>query len=133
MRFEGTVVSGFGQAAAFLALGWVDTQIRERLGWRPFPGTLNVRVAPEIRAHLFAHRNQFLRLADPASAGCPAYLTPAALGAGGRRYAHAWLLLPEKTRHADILEFIASVGLRQALALQDQDKILVGCEEIAEP
>src|SRR6478672_9325397 len=42
-RMTGIIFSDLGQAASFMALGWVQTALQQRLGFKPFPATLNVR------------------------------------------------------------------------------------------
>ena len=129
MTFTGHVVSGIGQGAQFLALDWVAAQLRQHLDLAPFPGTLNLRVSPEIRRSLFDRRQEFLRIADPhsgpASPDCPGYLKEITLRANARMYRPAYFILPEKTIHQDVLELIAAVSLREALALQDGDPVAV--------
>jgi hypothetical protein len=41
---SGTLVSGARQAAFFTQLDWVQSQCLDQLGFRPFPGTLNLRL-----------------------------------------------------------------------------------------
>ena len=120
---RGTVVSGLGRGAEFLALGWVASQLHQHLGLTPFPGTLNLRVEPAARAELWARRRQFLRIAHPASPDCPGYLTKVSLRANGRSVDSAWLILPEKTIYDDVIEIIAATSLRDALALSDGDPV----------
>ncbi|MBI3933205.1 MAG: CTP-dependent riboflavin kinase [Acidobacteria bacterium] len=128
MKFEGRVTSGIGQGAQFLALDWVAAQLQQHFGLIPFPGTLNLRVSPEIRQSLFERRQQFPRIADPASPDCPGYLNHVMLRARSRTCDEAWLILPEKTLHADMLEIISAVSLRQALALIDGDSVEIEFE-----
>ena len=123
MTFEGRVASGAGQGAYFLALSWVQKELERTLAFRPFPGTLNLRVAPRIRQALFARREEFLRIADPSAPQCPGYLKEVVLKAKGRRYEAAWLILPEQTMHRDIVEIIAPVALRESLNLNDGDLV----------
>lgn len=68
VSLRGHVVTGLGQGASFTNLEWVVEQIRERLGWRPFPGTVNVRVIDEDRPLLseaFALKDFDLVSPDP--------------------------------------------------------------------
>ena len=44
---RGTVFSGNGEGAIYLKLPWVKKQIREKLGFVPYPGTLNVSITEE--------------------------------------------------------------------------------------
>ncbi len=129
MTFEGCVASGTGQGAYFLTLPWVQRELERTLALRPFPGTLNLRVAPRIREALFARREQFVRIADPSSPQCPGYLKEVVLKAHGRRSGAAWLIVPEQTMHRDIVEIIAPVALRESLNLNDGDRVEVEISE----
>jgi len=120
---RGTVVSGLGRGAQFLALEWVASQLRQHLGLTPFPGTLNLRVGRESREALFVRRAEFLEIADPASPDCPGYLQKVTLRANGRSIDSAYIILPEKTIYDDVLEIISAVSLRQHLALNDGDPV----------
>ena len=42
--FEGTVFSGQGRGKKFVELPWVKRQVEEKLGFSPYPGTLNLRL-----------------------------------------------------------------------------------------
>jgi riboflavin kinase len=123
MTFAGQVVTGLGNGAKFLRLAWVRRELREKLGLEPFPGTLNLRVLPTARANLVAQRERFVRITDPSSPDCPGYLLRVSLRANGRVCGEVWLILPEKTIHDDVLEFIAAVRLREHMRLSDGDVV----------
>jgi riboflavin kinase len=125
MQFTGIVVSGLGRGAQFLALEWVAVQLRQHLDLTPYPGTLNLRVLPEVRHALFDRRQEYLRITDPASPECPGYVQGITLRANARIIESAFLMLPEKSVHHDVLEIIAAVCLRDALALTDGDPVQV--------
>jgi riboflavin kinase, archaea type len=40
--FEGTVFSGEGRGKKFVELPWFKRQVEEKLGFSPYPGTLNL-------------------------------------------------------------------------------------------
>jgi riboflavin kinase len=44
---RGKVFSGKGEGAKFMKLSWVKKQIEEKLGFVPYPGTLDVRITIE--------------------------------------------------------------------------------------
>ncbi len=44
---RGTIFSGKGEGAKYMKLPWVKKQIREKLGFVPYPGTLDVRITEE--------------------------------------------------------------------------------------
>ena len=122
-RTTGQVVSGVGRGAEFVGLEWVQEQLRRLLFLLPYPGTLNLRVAPEVREALFARRDSFLRIADPSSPQCPGYLQRVILRASAGVCPSVYLILPELTMYPDILEFISAYNLRQKLSLKDGDSV----------
>ncbi len=46
--FEGIVVSGMGEGAYYMSLDGYRKQFKERLGFEPYPGTLNVKLVDQI-------------------------------------------------------------------------------------
>ncbi len=42
-RMTGIIFSDLGQASKFMALDWVQDLLNDKLGYHPFPATLNVR------------------------------------------------------------------------------------------
>ena len=124
-RFEGSVFSGLGRGREFLALEWVQRELRQMLCLIPFPGTLNLRVAPAVRNALYARCDSFYKIADPASPDCPGFLKEVILRANGRTCPSAYLILPALTRYNDALEIISAYNLRQKLDLQDGDTVEV--------
>ena len=124
-KTTGRVASGMGRGAEFLGLEWVQKELRRTLSLVPFPGTLNLRVPPEVRDALFARRDSFLRIADPSAPTCPGYLDRVILRANGSVCSSAYLILPELTMYKDVLEVIAAENLRQKLSLKDGDLVEV--------
>jgi len=47
MKITGVIESGAGRGAFFTGLNWVVEQFEREMGFKPFPGTLNVRVLDE--------------------------------------------------------------------------------------
>ena len=122
---EGSVSSGLGRGSQFLSLEWVRRELRQKLALDPFPGTLNLRIAPDVWSGLFARRAAFLKIDNPSSPGCPGFLQRVILRANGRLCSSAYLILPELTMYKDILEIIAAENLREKLGLKDGDRVRV--------
>lgn len=122
---EGTVASGLGRGAQFLAIEWVLRELRARVGLIPFPGTLNLRISSSVWASLYARRASFVKIEDPSAAGCSGYLRRVVLTSNGQKYSSAYLILPERTMYKDVLEIIAADNLRQKLCLKDGDVVRV--------
>ena len=119
---RGKVVSGAGNAAFFTQLDWVRTQSRQKLGFEPFPGTLNIEILPETLAVAGSLRSQKgieLIPADPNF--CSAKVVRASIGG-----IDAAIVIPEKNVriHGDrTLEVIAPVRLKTALGIDDGDTV----------
>jgi riboflavin kinase len=47
MKLKGVIQRGVGKGTFFTQLDWVVVQFEKTLGFRPFPGTLNVRICTE--------------------------------------------------------------------------------------
>ncbi len=118
----GAVASGLGKGALFVSIEWVRSRLTELMGIPPFPGTLNVRVAPQIWAALFAQRTRFDLVSEPGMAGsCPGYLAAITLRTHSESVQQAWVILPEVTVHTDFLEIVSPHHLRNMLGLSDGD------------
>ena len=117
-KITGKVVSGAGKAAYFTQLAWVQIQCEEELGFKPFPGTLNVEISPKDLPMIeSANRESGVDLIPPETGFCAARALPLRIDS-----LPGILVLPEKeTRiHEDrIVEVMAPICLREALALND--------------
>ena len=52
IKVDGTVVSGLGKGKKFIALEGYAEQFRTKLGYEPFPGTLNLEVDESVHEQL---------------------------------------------------------------------------------
>jgi len=65
----GLVLSGFGKGGGFVALEWVRREIRQKFGFEPYPGTLNLKVSdPQSRKNLELARSMSPITIDPPTA-----------------------------------------------------------------
>ena len=122
VALRGTVVSGLGEGAYFMGLDWVRQAVRQLVGFEPYPGTLNVRLADaEARAAWRQIRAPAgRRLAPPPPDTCGGWLIPLVVAPDIR----AAVVVPDVTRHADdVLEVIAGVHVRSRLGLGDDDGV----------
>jgi riboflavin kinase len=115
------VFSGKGDGAMFITLPWVTKQIKEKLGFVPFPGTLNLKLTENSRK---------TREVLDRSSGIE--ILPA-LGYRNGRFFRAKLrgldcaiVVPDVLGYPkDIIEVIASENLRRLLQLTDGSKVEV--------
>lgn len=123
----GKVVSGACKAAEFTRLGWVEAQCLDKLGFKPYPGTLNIQLLPEsLAAFQFLEKRECSELVPPDPAFCTARIIPVCLGS----VAAALVIPAEDVRiHGkDVLEVIAPVCLRDTLGIRDGDEVTLSVE-----
>ena len=121
IKLSGKVFSGRGEGERFLELPWVKRQVKEKLGFIPYHGTLNVRLSEES-----AKRRKLLEKATSMTV-CPAEgyysgkIFKAFVGV-----LECAIVIPEVAGYPrDVLEIIAPANLREKLQLADGDKITV--------
>ena len=124
LTVTGKIVSGEKKGAIFTQLDWVQEQCQDKLGFRPFPGTLNIEIAeekvPQVEAMI---QKDGIALVPPDSNYCTGHVYPTSImGVSGAIVAPA-----EDVRvHAkNIIELIASTGLKDALDVEDGDEIML--------
>ena len=135
VSLRGTVTSGMGEGRHYISLSGYQTQFAERLGYEPFPGTLNVDLTEEsarTRAGMDALEPVDIDgWADEERTYGPAYCWPATIETpDGDHYTETHVIAPERTHHgADQLELIAPEQLRETLELEDGDELEIHVSE----
>ena len=138
VELSGVVTSGMGEGRHYISLPGYMRQFRERLGYEPFEGTLNVDLNDEsVRARARMDALDPIDIdgwEDDERTYGPAFCWPATVeraGAGGAdRYETAHVIAPERTHHGeDQLEVIAPDRLRDEMALEDDDELTIHVSE----
>ncbi|CAI48127.1 riboflavin kinase, CTP-dependent [Natronomonas pharaonis DSM 2160] len=135
VTLSGVVTSGMGEGRHYISLSGYMRQFRERLGYEPFPGTLNVDLddgSVRTRARMDAlDPVKIDGWEDDERTYGPAFCWPAVLEtADGDRYGTAHVIAPERTHHGDDqLEIIAPEKLRETLSLDDGDTLSIHVSE----
>ena len=133
LSLRGAVTGGMGEGRHYITLPGYAEQFRERLGYDPFPGTLNVDLTEES----VRRRGEMAGIdAVPIDAWEDEDRTYGAatcygvtLVAGDERYDEVHAIVPDRTHHDDDqLELIAPDRLRDALDLDDDDQVEVRVE-----
>ncbi len=128
---DGTVTSGMGEGRHYISLPGYSRQFEDRLGYEPFPGTLNLDLSEDS-----VRRRSAVASLDPVSIDGweddertygPAVCYPATVETDdGDSYDRAHVIAPERTHHDDDqLEVIAPEKLRDELGLEDDDHVTV--------
>jgi riboflavin kinase len=126
--FEGSVVSGMGEGAYYMSLEGYRKQFKEKLGYVPYPGTLNIRLTDQLfmnaRRELGSHPSIFVD----------------GFGDGTRTYGwvkcyratingtvdNAAVLVLERTHYDDsMLEVIAPMSIKDAAGIKNGDRVKV--------
>jgi CTP-dependent riboflavin kinase len=116
----GKIVSGIKQGAYFTQLDWVQEQCLEKLGFKPYPGTLNLEIAHENMAIIEALKPQEgVELVPPDSNFCSGFVFPITVeGISGAIVAPA---ADVRVHGKNIIEIISHLGLKDALGVKDGD------------
>ncbi len=123
LKFVGTVFKGMGEGGYYISRPGYKAQFQEKLGFKPFPGTLNLRLSGETQED---QRRQLQLLSGILVEG---------FTEGGRTYGPVKCFRAEigkekgaalaiERTHYDytVLEVIAPVNLRRSLGLADGSK-----------
>ena len=122
--FKGKVVSGLGEGRYYTEQkGYVD-QFKEKLGFAPYPGTLNVEIK-------YVERNKLRLLKNYNAININEFKTnDRTFGSVGCFRAEingveGAIVMPLRSHHSNILEFISPCFLREKLDLKDGDDIKI--------
>ncbi len=135
VTLRGHVTSGMGEGRHYISLPGYMEQFEAMLGYEPFAGTLNLDLEREsIRSRTALGAFEPIRIdgwEDEDRTYGPAFCYPAAVETeDGQRYQPAHVIAPERTHHdEDQLEVIAPVKLRDEMALEDGDLLVVTVED----
>lgn len=121
IRFSGKVFPGRGEGRKFLELAWVQQQMAEKLGFKPFLGTLNLRLDKEsVVKKKFLTREVALGVCT-AEGYCVGLLFKADIGGVA-----CGVVIPLVEGYPeDELEVVAHVNLRQRFGLSDGNVVEV--------
>lgn len=119
---KGKIFSGKGEGAKFTELPWVKRQMEEKLGFAPYPGTLNIKLSKDkVELKKLLKKAKSIEIL-PAEGYCLGRCFKAYLVKGLK----CAIVLPEVRDYPeDTLEVIAPVNLREKLQLKDGDVIEV--------
>ena len=135
VKLRGVVTSGMGEGRHYISLSGYMRQFRDRLGYEPFAGTLNVDLDEEsvrIRARMDALEPIDIDgWTDDDRTYGPAFCWPATITTqAGERYEEVHAIAPERTHHgADQLELIAPEKLRETLEIDDGEELTIHVSE----
>ncbi len=128
LELHGIVVSGLGEGRYYLSQPGYAEQFPSRIGYAPFPGTLNVRLDGEMRRRAAMVKQWTgIRIDGFQASGRTfggAMCIPAKIGGSPGH-----LIRPDRTHYEDVVEFVAPVSLREKLKLIDASPVDIELEE----
>jgi riboflavin kinase len=118
---RGIVFAGEGVGSQYVKISWARKQIREKLGFDPYLGTLNIRL-PNKQAKLLENTlKKFEGVGIKPERG---FFRAHCFTALIMNKIKGAIVIPEKPDYpSNVLEIIAPVHLRKALALKDGDEV----------
>lgn len=121
VTLQGKVFTGEGGGTKFLSLPWVQKQIKEKLGFKPFLGTLNLRLTQEsIEAKKALTETEKAITIVPIEGFCCGLCYKARI----MNKIDGAIIIPQVPDYPeDLLEVIASVSLRKTLKLREGDEV----------
>ncbi|BDR91213.1 DUF120 domain-containing protein [Vulcanisaeta souniana] len=125
IRLVGNVISGLGEGSFYMSLDGYVKQFIEKLGFKPYPGTLNIKLKPE-----YAKYKLYLDVLpgiyiEGFSNGVRTYGGVKCFKASIHGLPGAVLVI-ERTHHGfDTIEVISPYRLRDELSLKDGDEVEV--------
>ena len=121
IELNGKVFSSLGEGKIFLELPWVKRQIKQKLGFTPYAGTLNIRLSDESANQRKLLENAAFMKIRPAEGYCNGKLIKASIGK-----LDCAIVVPEVAGYPKgAIEIIAPVNLRETLQLEDGGEVKV--------
>ena len=152
VQLNGTVSSGLGRAHVFMSQPHYQEQFRSILGTTAWPGTLNVTVEEEHLVRYIALRNkagidtldahhdsvtkaESVNVDDFEALRVRGFLRDGVSFGGATAYkatishnehvVDCAILIPDLTRHVDVVEVISGPFLRERLGIEDGDDVIL--------
>jgi riboflavin kinase len=121
INLRGNVFTGNGEGRKFLELNWVTKQIVEKLGFKPYPGTLNLYLPINVEIEKLLENYRALKI-QPEKGYFPAHLYRALL----MERVFGAIIRPKIPNYPkNIVEIIAPTNLREIFKLKDGAKVTI--------
>lgn len=129
-KITGVICSGLGEGAAFMCLNWVKKVLTERLGFSPYPATLNLLLESDEEMRLWEDiqgETRGVEIPPPDKAFCQAQCWPvlvASSGMNGEKVIEGAILLPQVAGYPrNKVEVVAPIHIKNSLGVRDGDSL----------
>jgi riboflavin kinase len=121
LRVTGKISSGSGEGSKFIEIPWVKEQIARKLGFVPYPGTLNLKLSEGIANSELLKNAKAIEILPPKGFCRGRCFNACFMGA-----MTCAVVVPEVENYPeDVLEVIAPMNLREKFGLKDGDLVYV--------
>lgn len=131
---SGEVTTGMGEGKYYISLEGYSKQFREKLGYEPFPGTLNIDLNDESirkkKSLSYVDGIKIEEWEDEERSYGAAICYPASISNGGKeKQVKGHVIEPKRTHHSrSTLELISPMKLLDELELEEGEKVKVEIE-----
>lgn len=124
LSVKGVVISGMGEGRYYLTLKGYKDQLKRKLRFSPYEGTLNLRISPGESSKLNILKESLGINIDGFQDGertfGPGKCFPAKI-----RNMDCAVIIPNRSHYSDVVEVISKDYLREKLKLRDGDEVAV--------
>lgn len=126
IAFEGVVFSGLGEGAYYMNQEGYRNQFTQKLGFEPYPGTLNLRVRREDQEDVRILEASPFILIEGYAEGNRSFGAAKCFHGKIADKINGALVFPVRTHYSgDVVEVISTEYLRKALHLKDGDDVKI--------
>lgn len=127
VELQGTLVSGMGEGAYYMSLKGYTKQFKSKIGYIPFPGTLNVRLDKKVHQEVIKQFETLHGITIKSfSDGKRTYGWVKCFPAKINQTIDCQLIILERTHHdSSIIEMISKICIRNSGKLKDGSKITI--------
>ena len=130
VELKGTLVSGMGEGAYYMGLKGYTKQFKSKIGYVPYPGTLNVRLDQKTHREAVGHLATLDGIKIKSfSDGNRTYGWVKCFAAKLNGSASCELVVLERTHHdGSIIELISKSSLRKTAKIKDSSKVSISVQ-----
>jgi len=127
VELKGTLVSGMGEGAYYMSLKGYTKQFKEKLGYIPFPGTLNVKLSKKEHIETVSQfYNRDCILINGFSDEKRTYGWVKCFNAKLNNLIDCELIILERTHHDNsVIELISKINIRTTAKLKDGSNLTI--------
>ena len=127
LSITGTITSGMGEGAYYMSMKGYTKQFKSKLGYIPFPGTLNVQLEEKKFSESISHLSNYEGIKiDSFSDGKRTFGWVKCFKSKINNKIDCELILFERTHHdTTIVEFIAKNSIRKSLKIGNKSNVKI--------